>query len=62
MTEDKWWLQEIPRKARQAVERMRMFNGPAELKAQVSKAAEVSSKLKRNLKGRVDRGWRYGCC
>ena len=39
-----------------------MFNGPAELKAQVRKAAEVSGKLKRNLKGRVDPGWRYGCC
>ena len=61
MTEDKWWLQEIPRKARQAVERMRMFNAPAELKAQVSNAAEVSGKLKGNLKWRVDQGWRYGC-
>ena len=61
MTEHKWWPQEIPRKARQAVERMRMFNGPAELKAQVGNVPEVSGKLKRILKGRVDWGWRYGC-
>lgn len=35
-----------------------VFVGPAELKANV---AEGSGKLKRNLKGRVDWGWRYGC-
>lgn len=34
-----------------------MFNGPAELKAQVGNVPEVSGKLKRILKGRVDWGW-----
>ena len=38
-----------------------VFIGPAELKAQVGNVAEGSGKLKRNLKGRVDWGWRYGC-
>ena len=38
-----------------------VFTGRAELKAQVGNVAEGSGKLKRNLKGRVGWGWRYGC-
>lgn len=38
------------------VERMGMFTGPAELKAQVGNVAELSGKLNRNLKGRVETG------